>query len=65
MLKEHIQLTADGYVVRGSGGRGWGHPLGNRLPRGIEHEVCEGECAIVDRQQPEAPVILPRCSFQL
>ena len=34
-------LTADGDVVRGGGGRRGGHPLGDRLGRRVEHEICE------------------------
>ena len=58
-------LTTDGDVVRSSGGRRGRHPLSDRLPRGIEHQVCEGKSAIIHSHQPEAPVIFPCCSFQL
>ena len=34
-------LTADGDIVRGGGGRRGGHPLGDRLGRRVEHEICE------------------------
>ena len=57
--------TSNGDVIRGEGEWRWGDPLGGRLPRGVEHEVCEGEGAVVNSQQSEAPVIFPRCSFHL
>ena len=58
-------LTTDGDVVRGTGGGRGRHPLGDRLPWGIEHQVCEGESAIIHSHQPEASVIFPCCCFQL
>ena len=64
-IEQTKALTADGDVVRGGGGWRGGHPLGDRLGRRIEHEICEGEGAIVHSHQPEASVILPGCCFQL
>ena len=41
------RFTSDSDVVRGEGGWGFGDPLGHGLARGVEHEVGEGEGAIV------------------
>ena len=56
-----VQHTSDGDVVRGEGWWGPGNPLGHRLARGVEHQICEGEGAVVYSEQPEPAVILP-CS---
>ena len=46
-ISESVWRTSDGYVVRSEGGWGRGNPLGHRLPGAVEHEICEGESAVV------------------
>lgn len=58
-----VEHTSDSNVVRGGGGWGSGNPLGYGLARRVEHQICEGEGAIVYSEQPESAVIFPSSSL--